>query len=169
MGTITMNIQQSTDRILTTHVGSLPRPKDLLDLMKAKIAGLGHDRAAYATRVRSAVAECVRKQAEAGIDILTDGEQSKPARNSFTPPAPRFTLSIGLFLMQDSCCRSTIRFLPTFSLIRHSALLSAKNGRRCSSKRSTEACVAFLRRRCAFIRVTASMKDRVSTTQPLRT
>jgi 5-methyltetrahydropteroyltriglutamate--homocysteine methyltransferase len=76
--TITMNIQQSTDRILTTHVGSLPRPKDLLDLMKVKIAGLDHDRPAYEARVRSAVAECVRKQAETGIDVLTDGEQSKP-------------------------------------------------------------------------------------------
>ena len=38
------HIQQNTDRILTTHVGSLPRPKDLLDLMKAKISGLAYDR-----------------------------------------------------------------------------------------------------------------------------
>ena len=73
-----MKIQRSTDRILTTHVGSLPRPKDLLDLMKAKIAGVDHDPAAYEACVRKAVAECVRRQAESGIDILTDGEQSKP-------------------------------------------------------------------------------------------
>ena len=66
------------DRILTTHAGSLPRPKDLLDLMKAKITGVGHDPEAYEARVRGAVAECVRKQAAAGIDILNDGEQSKP-------------------------------------------------------------------------------------------
>jgi 5-methyltetrahydropteroyltriglutamate--homocysteine methyltransferase len=66
------------ERILTTHVGSLPRPKDLLDLMKAKITGVGHDPQAYEERVRSAVAECVGKQAETGIDILNDGEQSKP-------------------------------------------------------------------------------------------
>jgi 5-methyltetrahydropteroyltriglutamate--homocysteine methyltransferase len=72
------HIQQNTDRILTTHVGSLPRPKDLLDLMKAKISGLAYDSEAYEARVRSAVAECVRKQSETGIDILTDGEQSKP-------------------------------------------------------------------------------------------
>jgi len=68
----------STARILTTHVGSLPRPKDVLDLMKAKVAGLPYDNEAYEKRVRAAVAECVRKQADSGIDILTDGEQSKP-------------------------------------------------------------------------------------------
>jgi 5-methyltetrahydropteroyltriglutamate--homocysteine methyltransferase len=70
--------KQSTDRILTTHVGSLSRPKDLLDLMKAKLTGAGSDPKAYESRIRSAVAECVRKQAETGVDILTDGEQSKP-------------------------------------------------------------------------------------------
>lgn len=65
-------------RILTTHVGSLARPRDLLDLMKARLAGEPHDRGAYEERVRRAVAECVRKQVECGIDIVSDGEQSKP-------------------------------------------------------------------------------------------
>jgi 5-methyltetrahydropteroyltriglutamate--homocysteine methyltransferase len=73
-----MLIQQNTDRILTTHVGSLPRPKDLLDLMKARLAGEAYDQAAYDARVRAAVAECVRRQAETGIDVVSDGEQSKP-------------------------------------------------------------------------------------------
>src|SRR6266568_909120 len=71
-------VKRGVDRILTTHVGSLPRPKDLLDLMKAKVTGLAYDRAAYDQRVKSAVAECVRKQVETGIDIVSDGEQSKP-------------------------------------------------------------------------------------------
>ena len=66
------------ERILTTHCGSLPRPHDLLDLMKAKVNGQPYDAAAYDKRVRKAVAEIVRQQADAGIDILTDGEQSKP-------------------------------------------------------------------------------------------
>ena len=66
------------DRILTTHVGSLPRPHDLLDMMKASLSGHTTDDAKYHTRVRDAVAECVRKQAECGIDIVCDGEQSKP-------------------------------------------------------------------------------------------
>src|ERR1041384_8180132 len=64
-------------RILTTHVGSLPRPKDLLDLMKAKVTGGAYDPARYEERVASAVAECVRRQVESGIDIFNDGEQSK--------------------------------------------------------------------------------------------
>jgi len=71
-------MQRSAGRILTTHVGSLPRPKDLLDLMKAKVSGLAYDKGAYDRRVKSAVAECVKKQVETGIDIVSDGEQSKP-------------------------------------------------------------------------------------------
>jgi 5-methyltetrahydropteroyltriglutamate--homocysteine methyltransferase len=73
-----MSIQQNTDRILTTHVGSLPRPKDLLDLMKARLAGEAYDQAAYDAQVRAAVKDCVRRQVETGIDVVTDGEQSKP-------------------------------------------------------------------------------------------
>ncbi|HUA56688.1 MAG TPA: cobalamin-independent methionine synthase II family protein [Candidatus Sulfotelmatobacter sp.] len=73
-----MDLQRSRERILTTHVGSLPRPKDLLDRMKAKLAGAPHDAVDYDARVRQAVADCVRRQADSGIDILTDGEQSKP-------------------------------------------------------------------------------------------
>jgi 5-methyltetrahydropteroyltriglutamate--homocysteine methyltransferase len=73
-----MSIQQNTDRILTTHVGSLPRPRALLDLMKAKFEGTAVDSNRYEESLRSAVVECVRKQVETGIDILTDGEQSKP-------------------------------------------------------------------------------------------
>src|SRR5215475_14221402 len=68
----------NTQRILTTHVGSLPRPKDLLDFMKAKGTCTVPDAQLYEGRIRSAVAECVRNQAETGIDIQNDGEQSKP-------------------------------------------------------------------------------------------
>jgi 5-methyltetrahydropteroyltriglutamate--homocysteine methyltransferase len=67
-----------TGRIRTTHVGSLPRPHDLLDLMKTRLAGGSYDREGYERRVRSAVADCVRRQVECGIDIVADGEQSKP-------------------------------------------------------------------------------------------
>jgi 5-methyltetrahydropteroyltriglutamate--homocysteine methyltransferase len=70
-------MKRSTDRILTTHCGSLPRPHDLLDLMKAKISGQPYDVEAYGRRVRSAVAESVKKQIETGIDVPTDGEQGK--------------------------------------------------------------------------------------------
>jgi len=70
--------EPNLQRILTTHVGSLPRPKDLLDLMKAKVTGTAPDARLYEGRIRSAVIECVHKQAETGIDILNDGEVSKP-------------------------------------------------------------------------------------------
>jgi 5-methyltetrahydropteroyltriglutamate--homocysteine methyltransferase len=73
-----MGEQQNSNRIVTTHVGSLPRPADLLDMMKARLEGRDHDEAAYQTRLRAVVGECVRRQAEVGIDIVCDGEQSKP-------------------------------------------------------------------------------------------
>ena len=71
-------MQRNTNRILTTHCGSLARPKDLLDLMKAKVNGEPYDDKAFSHRVQNAVAEVVRKQAESGVDIVTDGEQGKP-------------------------------------------------------------------------------------------
>ena len=76
-------MNKSTDRILTTHCGSMPRPSDLLDMMKLKSNGEPYDREAYAGRVRSAVAENVRRQVECGIDIPTDGEQGKTGFHSY--------------------------------------------------------------------------------------
>jgi len=73
-----MSKQRSAERILTTHCGSLARPADLLDLMKAKVRGEPYDPNVYDKRIRSAVAETVRRQVENGIDIITDGEQGKP-------------------------------------------------------------------------------------------
>jgi 5-methyltetrahydropteroyltriglutamate--homocysteine methyltransferase len=69
---------RNAGRILTTHCGSLPRPHDLLDLMKARINRQPCDADAYDKRVSRAVADAVHKQAESGIDIVADGEQSKP-------------------------------------------------------------------------------------------
>ena len=76
-------MKRSADRILTTHAGSLPRPHDLLDLMKARLSGQPYDPAAYDQRVRSAVADIVKKQVETGIDVVSDGEQSKPGFFSY--------------------------------------------------------------------------------------
>ena len=73
-----MTIQQNTDRIQTTHIGSLPRPHAVLDAMKARLSGQRYDQAAYDATIAKAVAESVRKQVECGIDIVTDGEVSKP-------------------------------------------------------------------------------------------
>src|SRR3712207_6145031 len=71
-------MKHSVERILTTHCGSLPRPSALLDLMKLKVAGEPYDAKAYDQRVRDAVRDSVRRQAASGIDVVTDGEQSKP-------------------------------------------------------------------------------------------
>ena len=76
--TTPVTIQQNTDRIQTTHIGSLPRPHALLDMMKAKFAGQPYDEKAYDATITKAVADSVRKQVECGIDIVTDGEFSKP-------------------------------------------------------------------------------------------
>jgi len=73
-----MTIQQNTDHIQTTHIGSLPRPHAVLDLMKAKLTGQPYDQKAYDAAISKAVAESVRKQTECGIEIVTDGEVSKP-------------------------------------------------------------------------------------------
>src|SRR5712692_4767126 len=68
----------STERILTTHVGSLTRPPDLFDMLAARASGQPYDAAAFEARVRQAVVDIVRRQAELGIDIIDDGEQGKP-------------------------------------------------------------------------------------------
>ena len=69
----------STDRILTTHAGSLPRPDDVVEMVRAQARGDRRDDAADAKRLRSAVAEVVRKQADIGLDIVDDGEFGKPS------------------------------------------------------------------------------------------
>ena len=67
----------STERIMTTHAGSLPRPADLRDMVVAKANGAPYDEAALSGRLKSAVADVVRHQAECGIDCVNDGELSK--------------------------------------------------------------------------------------------
>jgi len=67
--------------MLTTHAGSLARPIELLDLMDAKLKGQPYDENAFQARVRSSVADIVKRQTDIGIDVITDGEQSK---NSFS-------------------------------------------------------------------------------------
>ena len=69
----------STDRFLTTHTGSLPRPEDLIRMMYAKEEGVPVQGEALSARIRSAVEEVVRRQADAGVDLVNDGEMSKPS------------------------------------------------------------------------------------------
>jgi 5-methyltetrahydropteroyltriglutamate--homocysteine methyltransferase len=74
-----MAMPRSAERFLTTHTGSLPRPPDLIRMMFAKEESVPVDPAALGGRIRAAVAEVVRKQVEAGVAIVNDGEMSKPS------------------------------------------------------------------------------------------
>ena len=71
-------MKKSTQRILTTHAGSLPRPLALLELMREKLSGNSHDESAYDAAVTKAVANSIAQQVETGIDVVADGEMSKP-------------------------------------------------------------------------------------------
>jgi len=73
-----MAVQQNTDHIQTTHIGSLPRPHKLLDLLKAKYGRQPYDEVELNSALAQAIVDCVRKQVECGIEIVTDGEYSKP-------------------------------------------------------------------------------------------
>jgi 5-methyltetrahydropteroyltriglutamate--homocysteine methyltransferase len=73
-----MTLQQNSGRIQTTHIGSLPRPHHLLDRLKAKFSGQAFDEKAFDGELRQAVVDVVKKQKDCGIDIVTDGEFSKP-------------------------------------------------------------------------------------------
>ena len=70
-------MKQSTDRILTTHVGSLIRPQALQDILRAKQGGQSYDHAAYENCLKQSVADVVRRQAEIGVDVVSDGEFGK--------------------------------------------------------------------------------------------
>ena len=91
-------MQRSTERILTSHVGSLARGDSLIPLIRLKEQGQPYDRDDLTRRVREAVSDAVRRQVEAGIDIVTDGDQSKSSFYGYVverfsgferkPPAP---------------------------------------------------------------------------------
>ena len=70
-------MQRSTDRILTTHVGSLIRPPELQEFYRAKQAGQPYDQGAYQRTLEATVTEIVKQQAECGIDVVSDGEYGK--------------------------------------------------------------------------------------------
>jgi 5-methyltetrahydropteroyltriglutamate--homocysteine methyltransferase len=70
-------MKRSTDRILTTHVGSLIRPQALQEFMRAKQGDTPYDRAGYEACLAQSIADVVRRQAEIGIDVISDGEFGK--------------------------------------------------------------------------------------------
>ncbi len=95
-------MNRSTERILTTHCGSLARPTGLLDLMRAKTLKHAYDPDAYNAALRDAVSACVRQQADVGLDSVSDGEQGKIGHALYvgerlagyeTPPNAQFAVS----------------------------------------------------------------------------
>jgi 5-methyltetrahydropteroyltriglutamate--homocysteine methyltransferase len=89
-------MKTSTDRILTTHVGSIPRPESIRELLRARLDGRAVDAETMAARVKDAVTDVVRQQAECGVDVVSDGEMSKTSfiaysderLTGFTPMRP---------------------------------------------------------------------------------
>src|SRR6266536_2412110 len=84
MGRRSRAMKTSTTRILTTHVGSIPRPESVRELLRARLDGRVVDEEDLSRRVRDAVANVVRRQAEAGLDIVSDGEMSKTSFLGYT-------------------------------------------------------------------------------------
>ncbi|MGC2200091.1 MAG: cobalamin-independent methionine synthase II family protein [Stellaceae bacterium] len=90
------------DRFLTTHTGSLPRPDDLIRAMFAKEEGVPVDRAALAARISEAVTEAVKKQVASGVDLVNDGEMSKPSYATYVKDRlTGFAGSSNTFVYQD--------------------------------------------------------------------
>ena len=77
-------MKTSTQRILTTHVGSIPRPEGIRALLRARLEGQPIDEAELAARAAEAVTDVVRRQAEVGLDVVSDGEMSKTSFLAYT-------------------------------------------------------------------------------------
>jgi len=77
-------MKTSTERILTTHVGSIPRPENVRALLRARLGGQAIDQAELAARAAEAVTDVVRRQAEVGLDVVSDGEMSKTSFLAYT-------------------------------------------------------------------------------------
>jgi 5-methyltetrahydropteroyltriglutamate--homocysteine methyltransferase len=101
-------MKKSTNKILTTHTGSLPRPEDLQHMLEAQDRGEQIDRVAFEARVREAVNEVVQRQASCGIDVVNDGEMSKISYSTYvkdrltgfddrTTPSPSLRLDLPEF------------------------------------------------------------------------
>src|SRR6266478_8425405 len=90
------------NRFLTTHTGSLPRPDDLIRAMFAKEEGVSVERGALAAQIGEAVAAVVKKQVESGVDLVNDGEMSKPSYATYVKDRlTGFAGSSNTFVYQD--------------------------------------------------------------------
>src|SRR5690348_8679858 len=76
-------MKRSTERILTTHTGSLPRPDDLVSLLYARDQGEAVDEVAFQRQVQDAVRDVVRRQIDAGLTVVNDGEMGKVGYSTY--------------------------------------------------------------------------------------
>ena len=76
-------MKRSTDRILTTHVGSLARPPELLEILRKQMNDEAYEQATFEKLATQSVADVVKRQAEIGIDVVADGEQGKPGFQTY--------------------------------------------------------------------------------------
>jgi 5-methyltetrahydropteroyltriglutamate--homocysteine methyltransferase len=100
-------VKRSTDRILTTHSGSLPRSSELLQLLAERDAGAPFDAATFERTAAAAVSDAVDRQLEAGLDVINDGEQSKASFQSY-----RYQRLAGFELVDAAGAGLPTRFLP---------------------------------------------------------
>src|SRR5918995_1171648 len=94
-------MKHSTDRILTTHVGSLPRPDDLIDLLMAQDAGEGYDPALLARRVREGVADIVAKPVDAFVPAASPGVVVLFMPNKFYPSEDAYVAALAEALTEE--------------------------------------------------------------------
>jgi hypothetical protein len=99
-------MKRSTERILTTHVGSLARADSLIPLLRLREQGQPYDCEELARVVREAVTDVVRQQVEAGIDIVTDGEQGKSSFYGYVGCAPTEIIDLWDFKNIDQALSS---------------------------------------------------------------
>ena len=96
-------MQRSTDRILATHVGSLPRPADLFAVLERRERGEPVDERALEARIDDAVREVVRAQCRHGLDVVNDGEVGKTSFLTYVNSRPSAAASAGRASRVRSC------------------------------------------------------------------
>src|SRR5207249_164329 len=82
-GARSRRVKTSKDRIITTHVGSMVRPPEIQDIMRKKEAGQPYDQAALEAKLKTTVADVVKRQKDIGIDVPSDGEFSKSSFSNY--------------------------------------------------------------------------------------
>jgi 5-methyltetrahydropteroyltriglutamate--homocysteine methyltransferase len=126
-------VRISTDRIITTHVGSLPRPIDLARKLQDKDNGLPFDAAGIATEVRDSINAIVAKQAELGVDIVNDGEHSKSSFAAYTAKRLSGFEPYDKPFGYTGKSRDMIEFGPVYE--EHKAIFSARPSRHQMTRR----------------------------------